>query len=365
MKYVFVSYNFSPTFNAPESWFERTEMHAGILESLSKENTVINVKQINYEGTHIYNGVDYRFVNCNRKKTHFPIRLNRYIKKLNPDIVFVHGLHNPLQIIQLRLILKKKTKIIAQNHAEHPYGGFKKYLQRMADVFVNAYFFPSHAMGMEWIKRGNLANPEKIFEVMEVSSSFYPIAKSLAKEKTGVTGNPVFLWVLRLNPVKDPLTVVKAFLQFVEHKPSARLYMIYHTEDLLAQVKEVLDRSTKKSAVTLVGKVQHDELLYWFNSADILISGSHHEGSNTALCEAMSCGCMPLVTDIPSFRMMTDNGNCGMLYEAGNQEALVNTLMQTSHLNIAEKQRKSREYFISNLSFDAIANRIKEIAASL
>jgi glycosyltransferase involved in cell wall biosynthesis len=111
----------------------------------------------------------------------------------------------------------------------------------------------------------------------------------------------------------------------------------------------------------LIGKVAHDELQYWFNSADIIISGSHYEGSGTAICEAMSCGCMPLVTDIFSFRMITDNGKCGLLYKAGDEDGLLAALMQTQQMDIHGKQQLSLEYFRTNLSFEAIAGKIREI----
>ena len=365
MKYVFVSYNYSPDFDTPESWYKRTEAHSGILDFLAKDNTVINIKQINYEGDCVNNGVQYKFVNFGKKKVPFARKINHYVKKLNPDVVVVHGLHFPLQVIHLRLSIAKKIKIIGQNHAEKPFTGIKKYIQRIADKCIDAYLFPTYTMGMDWIALGNISTPGKVNELMEVSSIFYPVKKSLALEKTGVTGNPVFLWVLRLNPVKDPLTVVRAFLRFVEFNPSARLYMIYHTDDLLPQVKELLYKSPNKNAVTLVGKVLHDELLYWYNSADIFVSGSHYEGSNTALCEAMSCGCMPLVTDIPSLRMMTDDGKCGVVYQPGNEEELLAAFIKTPNMDVAEKQARSIAYFQKKLSFEAIAKEIHRIASSL
>lgn len=365
MVYVFVTYNSSLEFDSPESWFKRTEGYTGALFSLAEHNTVINIKQINYEGDCLHKGVHYYFINFNKKKTFFPWKLNRLVKSFNPDIVFLQGLHTPLQFVQLGLQLSKKTKVIAQHHAEKPLMGFRKYLQKMADRYINAYLFASHDMGLEWVAKSNISSAKKIYEVMEVSSIFSPMDKTLAASKTGVSGDPVFLWVGRLNDNKNPLTVIRAFLRFVEIEPSARMYMIYHTEELIAEIQQLLSDTSKKDTVTLVGKVPHSDLQYWFNSADIILSGSHYEGSGTAICEAMSCGCMPVVTDIFSFRMITDNGRCGLLYEPGNEDALFSALLQTQQINIKEKQNASLEYFIQNLSFEAIAGKIQEIAQEL
>src|SRR2546423_5734685 len=240
MRFVFLSYNYSPDINSPEKWLDRIKMYRGTLERLSKENTVTRIEQINYTGTYSHQGVQYYFVKNRNKKSHFPGRLNRLVKELKPDIVIVHGLHYPLEVIQLRILLGRKIKIVVQNHAERPFSGIRKILQQLADRCVDGYFFSSKAMGAEWVSKGNLASLEKIHEVMEVSSDLHPVDKTLARSKTRVAGNPVFLWVGRLNSNKDPLTVIKAFLQFSKQQPMVRLYMIFHTSELLGAIRNLL-----------------------------------------------------------------------------------------------------------------------------
>ncbi len=313
----------------------------------------------------MHNGVHFKFVNYHDHKLRFPLKLHRLIKRLQPDVVVVHGLHNPWQVLQLRLHLDKNTKIIAQNHAEKPFNGLKKQLQKIADNYIDAYLFASKGMGLDWVNKGNLASPEKIHEVMEVSSAFYPINKTEAKAKTNAQGDVIFLWVGRLDENKDPLTVVKAFLKFAATNATARLYMIYHTEELLQNIKELLTDKANEQAITLIGKVPNDDMLYWYNSADFIISGSHYEGSGTAVCEAMSCGCIPIVTDIFSFRMITDDGQIGRLYPAGDEASLLKVLNQTKQIDTKLERDKALAYFESNLSFKAIAQKIMAVASSL
>jgi glycosyltransferase involved in cell wall biosynthesis len=367
MRYVFASYVYSKDFNEPYAWLKRINAYAGILKALAKENEVISIEQINYEGLVFNENVGYHFMRFFDKNWRFfPKKLNNYIKAQQPQIVVIQGLHFPLQVIQLRLLLGRRIKIIVQNHAEKPFSGFKKVLQQLADRCVDAYLFASYPMGMEWIANGNLASAAKIHEVMEVSSVFHPIDRSLAREKTGVAGDKIFLWVGRLNDNKDPVTVVKAFLKFAETEPGARLYMIYHTDELLKIIQVLLaSKPTQAKSIVLIGKVAHDDLLYWFNSADFIVSGSHYEGSGTAVCEAMSCGCVPIVTDIFSFRMITDSGKCGILYEPGNDKAALSALMETSKMNVEAKRKLTLQYFKTHLSFEAITQKIQCIAASL
>lgn len=364
MKFIFLNYHFSPDIKSPQEWTNRIHFYVGSLECLSKVHTVIRVDQINYEGNFIHNGVQYFCVKPSKNKNYIPRKLNHFVKRLEPDVVVVSSFLFPLQVVQLRWCLGKNVKIIMQHHAERPYTGIKKFIQRQVSGFVDAYIFASREIGIDWVQGGNLVNEKKIYEIMEVSSSFYPLDKIFARSKTHVNGDLVFLWAGRLNENKDPITVVKAFLEFSKVHTAAKLYMIYQSAELLNCVRKLVAREGHNiSSIVLIGAVPHEEMLYWFNSANFLISGSHYEGSGTVIAEAMSCGCVPIITDIPSFRTITANGDCGFLYEVGNENALFSTLKQAIQVNVQEKRNKALKHFKNNLSFDAIARKIYEVAA--
>ncbi|HMH34645.1 MAG TPA: glycosyltransferase family 4 protein [Puia sp.] len=364
MKFVSLSYQYSGDIDNPEDWFRRVRIYTGSWKQISREHEVIRVEQINFEGKISHEGIQYHFVNYGKKKLYFPWRLHRFIASLDPDIVMVNGLHFPLQLILLRLQLPGKIKIIAQNHAEKPFGGLKKYWQRWADQCINAYLFASRMTGESWVKNGNLSSEKKIHEVMEVSSVFRPMERSEARSATKASGSPVYLWVGRLDANKDPVTVIKAFVRFLEFHPSARLYMIYHTKELLSAVRGLIPEENKHQIIQ-VGRMAHCEMQYWYNSADFIVSGSHYEGSGTAVCEAMSCGCIPVLTNIDSFRVMTNQGACGLLYEKGNPEDLLGCLVQTIYIDRSVYRKRTLAQFQSALSFEAIAKKIQTIASSL
>ncbi|MGC4100715.1 glycosyltransferase family 4 protein [Ferruginibacter sp.] len=366
MTIVFTSYTSSPQFDKPELWLKRIEGYTGILEGLCDKHTVIGIEHINYEGIYRKNGVQYYFNRFKNKTVRFPWRLHGLVKKLQPDAVFINGFIFPLQIIQLRMRLGSKAKIIVLHRAEKPTTGYKKLLQRIAANCINAYLFASDEMGMEWVDAGIFPHGKKIKEVVQASSVFNVTGKSQAMQLTQTKGDPVFLWVGRLDANKDPLTVITAFQQYLQHQPSATLYMIYSEAVLLQQVKEQLSADTKsRSAIKLVGKVPHSLLQSWYNSADFIISGSHYEGSGVAVIEAMSCGCIPIVTNIKSFRRLTGPGNCGLLYEAGNEQELLHVLLHTRSMDREKERQKVLQQFHAELSFNAITKKIEGVMASL
>ncbi|MBD0332307.1 MAG: glycosyltransferase family 4 protein, partial [Chitinophagaceae bacterium] len=207
---------------------------------------------------------------------------------------------------------------------------------------------------------GIVSSQNKIYEVIQSSSSFRPESKPAARSKLGISGALIYLWVGRLEKNKDPLTVVKAFIRFHSVHPSVRLYMIYQTNELLEEVKALINVNDQKGeAIRLVGKVPHEALQSWYSSADFIVSGSHYEGSGIAVSEAMSCGCIPVVTDIISFRKMA--GTCGLFYKPGDENALVNVLEHTLELDVEDERKKVLDEFQKELSFAAIAEKINYI----
>jgi len=366
MKIVSTSYVNTTEYNDPVKWLERISFYTGLLEELAKHYTVESIEQINYNGKMLKNKVTYHFLSFKKKKLYFPFELHRYIKNLKPDIVFVNGFIFPLQVIQLRKTLGKAAKIIVLHRAEKPFSGIKGYLQTIADKSVDAYLFVSDEFSVEWIKKGIFKNKKKIHEVMQSSSIFFEDDKIAARKILNISGEPAFLWVGRLEKNKDPLTVIKAFIKYLSFQPRAKLYMIYQDDQLLTDLKTLIDANNKtKDGIILIGKVEHRQLQTWYNAADFFISGSHYEGSGIAPCEAMSCGCIPILTDIISFRKISGAGKCGFLYKPGNADDLLSKLLKIKEIDLETEKEKTVELFNKELSFAAIAKKITKILNSL
>jgi glycosyltransferase involved in cell wall biosynthesis len=361
MKIVSTSYSNTAEFNEPLAWLKRISFYTGLLEELAKQHEVMSIERISHEGELVQNNVLYYFMKLKNTVVHFPFRMHRLIKKYKPDVVLVNGLIFPLQVIQLRLTLGKQVKILLLHRAEKPAPGYKKFLQKIAGRCVDAYLFTSVELAKEWISK-EIIESKKVYEVIQASSSFRQQDKFAARTALSLSGIPLFLWVGRLDANKDPLTVVKAFIQFLRVQPEAMLYIIYQEAILLKAVMDLIKSDPKASdAIKLVGKADHRQLEQWYSAADFIISGSHYEGSGIAVSEAMSCGCIPVVTDIASFRKMTGNGKAGLLYEAGNEKELLTTLLKTKEIDRESESKKVLAQFQEELSFAAIAQKINKI----
>jgi glycosyltransferase involved in cell wall biosynthesis len=98
-----------------------------------------------------------------------------------------------------------------------------------------------------------------------------------------------------------------------------------------------------------------------FNSADILLQASLREFSGCAVLEAMACGVIPIVSDIPSFRVMTECGRFGALFPVGDSAALARKLVDLPLESIERRSLAIRAHFEQRLSFDAMARQLVPI----
>jgi glycosyltransferase involved in cell wall biosynthesis len=331
---------------------------------LTDRAAITLVKHANYSGSHEENGVNYQFFKGKNNFFHIPFSTHRFIRSYRPDMVLVQGLIFPLQVIALGMQLKN-CKIVLQHQGEVPYRR-KKIFQKMADRYVDGYIFTSMGNAAEWIESGVIKDAGRCFEIIPSSTSFTRQDKESSKQKVGMKAPINFLWVGRLNENKDPVTVLTAFEKYFIDHPTHKLYMIYGEDDMLELLKELIGKTPALSSrVELVGKIAHEELEHWYSAADYFVSGSHREGGSYALTEAMACGCIPIVTSIPSAMKVTGDGQAGHYFRPGDSGELYAVLSGLDHQKKEEVAVMVRQYFKQNFSPAAIADKMSELYTRL
>lgn len=361
MKVVDVSFFYNNAVETTTALLQQHDTTIGCTAALQQNGIeVVVVKRFKKNETQVVNGIPFYFIKDifkgRLRPWQIPINLLFKIKKLNADVVQLHGFMLPLMTLVLRMILNRRTAIFIQHHAEKPMHGIKGFLYKRINAVADGFLFTTVEQGIEWL--GNKKNVNKIMPVMEGSTKFKNSDKTTARTITGLTGNPIFIWVGRLNENKDPLTVLSGFEQVLKKVDAAKLYMVFSSEDLLQQVTEKINQSSiLKNAVYLEGKLPHDKLEAYYNNADYFVLGSHYEGSGYALCEALACGCIPIVTNIPSFRMMTNSGQLGALWQTGNSASFVEAVTVALQKNKEIESAACIQFFNQQLSFNAIAEK--------
>lgn len=361
MKIVHLSYARVRNVKDPESWLKQISFFTGVLSRMAEKHEVFSTHGIDYSGTLQHNGVIYRFFSPVWLGRIFHLEIHTWVKNIKPDVVIVHGLHFPWYILCLRLLVGRNVRIFVQHHAEHPSGILKGLLQHFADNFVDGYFFSSIEISERWVRMGRIRDKSKVHEVMEVSSVFQPRQGEII-ERDPMDDRTTYLWVGRLDKNKDPVTLLNAFTSFLRQNTTVELLMVFKTSDLLSEVRTIAEKYPGR--IHLLGELPHEEMRAIYDRAHFIISTSHYEGSGVAVCEAMSRGCIPILSAIPSFRMMTNNGAIGILFPTGDSKSLHKSLQRSLSLDRTLEMQRVLSQYRAKLSFEAIAEKITHVISN-
>jgi len=337
-----------------------------------RNHEVVVVQGFGEDRTEVRNSVEFRYV----QTPHRPVKrllggflgadllahgnlkhLLETVADTRPDAVHMIGLTllQPLMAISTWCFKTGRPLTVSYHGGSPRRARWLQSIQRCVLQRCHRVFFTTKNHGQAWIEAG-LLREEQVATCMEVSSSFVPADRESARARTGMKGRPVFAWNARLHPVKDPLTALKGFSLIRKAWPEARLYMIYYSTEMQVEVaRAIADDPNLAQAVEMRGTIRPKAVEDFLNSADFLIQTSLQEVAGYSVLEAMSCGVIPVVTDIPSFRAMTDDGRCGILAPIGDYRSMADQTLRIDLANVPALSRRVREFFVQSLSYDAIA----------
>lgn len=382
MRLCYAVLHFDPSYRDPIAYLDLVPIHREIPREMARRGHQVEMVHLfPTEADFVEDGVRYRFIAPAPAATllsgavgrllgrdpvvYLPaLRAIREIRRSRPDLIHFHSvnLHWNLQLLFLALG-SGAPPVVLHYHGGYPAANrLSRAVQRSNFRRSARQLFTTSAHARPFREAGILNGSGTVVELMETSSSFRPLPKSEARLRTGMVGDPVFVWVGRLHPIKDPLTAVKGFEQILRAWPGAQLYLHYLTDELLTILRQYLSsRPNLAERLHFRGRAPFSEMEQILSSADFLLQASHREFSGCAVLEAMACGTIPVVTDIPSFRAMTEGGRYGVLFPPGDSAALAGRTLSLERSSLPACSAEVRAHFERCLSFNAMAGQLEGV----
>lgn len=316
---------------------------------------------------------DVELFSLHKKPGHdlgLPVRLWRLLRRLRPSIVHTRNLASVEAVVPAVL-----AGVPGRVHGEHgrdlqDVDGTKRryrWLRRILSPLVHRFIALSRELETYLVDAIGVApsNVARIINGVD-TARFRPVAgerRPLPPEAALETpGRVVIGSVTRMQEVKDPLTLARAFAKMVNDGSAPRAVLVMIGDGpLLERVRDELRDAGLERHVWLAGAREDvPELLQTF---DVFALSSRVEGISNTVLEAMSSGLPVVATRVGGNDELVLDGVTGALVPARSPEALAGVLAR--YVNDVELRRShgaaGRERAVHEFALDRMVTRYTEV----
>ena len=225
--------------------------------------------------------------------------------------------------------------------------GFSRYLLKKIDYLISK--FATHILAdsksqKHYLINEKIVNLEKINVIENGSISgvnlerFRPDinTKSMIRNELKIADSEVVILFLgRLSRDKGIMHLVNAFMMLSQTHTFVRLMIVGPDEgEMMPEILTVL--GNKRTMLSMIEFTKFPE--HYMNAADILCLPSYREGFGSVVIEAAAVGIPAVGSDIYGIRDSIQDGITGILFPAGNTQALYDAL----HVLIVDKSYRKK-----------------------
>ena len=299
----------------------------------------------------------------------------KLIKKLEPDIIFLHDNDTLVSIIYLMFLIKKhQIPLITDSHMVAL--ASKNKLSRLFQLTYRNFVTPI-------IKKNNIkvvrtVEDDFIFNVFNIPVELAPVIsfgsdvdrfkpdelkKYLLRKKYGIPlENRVFIYTGKLSLDKQGLFLASALKDsFANNMHSAGIsFLIVSsvTGDYGEQVEKIFKNS--RNHIIRIPFVRYKELADIILTADVAII---HYAASLIYFDYLATGLPVIWSDIEINRKRTDKRFVSLFSDLNQfsfREA-IQSFIDMSNEELSFKSKLAREYVISNFSYEKITNQFLEL----
>lgn len=295
-------------------------------------------------------------------------KLNKIIKKENPDVVHTHG------TITGRICGRMcGKKVVYTRHSVFPVSPrIQKGLGRMVNKYANEFLADDIIAVAEAAKQnltdGGIA-PKKIKVILngvEQVERATPEQIAQTKQKYGITEKDFVIGILaRLNVVKGHKYLIEA-AEMLKKEQRAVKILIAGTGEMEQELKELVKQKNLEDTVVFVGFIS--DVKPFLSVLDLQVNVSYGtEATSLALLEGMSLGIPAVVSNYGGNPGVITHGENGYLFESQNSADFVKYLKKIMDEKEVYQymQNKSKEIFLKKFTAKTYARNIEKVYQNL
>jgi len=211
----------------------------------------------------------------------------------------------------------------------------KRIYQKMIDDAA-AVVFPSRRSAGEIQENFKLDSAKSFVIPRGIDLIFLnPVNREVSRKDLGIPDSEVvILTVANFVPVKNHLTILKA-LQSLKPQVKTTVCFVGDGPTRVKVEKEASKLNVSNLKVVFAGSVPKEEVVKYYDAADIFVTASLSEGYNVSLQEAMARGLAIIASDIPAHREALEENKTGLFFsplDSSYLSELLNVLIKDERL---------------------------------
>jgi len=258
--------------------------------------------------------------------------IRRLVKKLNPDILHSHALWYP-GYYGVFLNVRNFVVTVMNGDVLYHHGrdaGFAHHLMVMYAVRkAKLITGVSQTLIDAAIRHGARKDKTRVvrrgvdFSLFNSSENRNEIRKKLSLSAKYIVLSPRYL-----APVGNVETLIRTVPLIVQKIQDIEFVFIFPNETQLSYLQDLARRLQIEHYLKFVGRVLHEDVALYHQAADVMVSIPLADSGPIAMQEAMACGAIPIMSDLPCVREWIEHDWNGILVPAKNFQRLANEIIE-------------------------------------
>ena len=160
-------------------------------------------------------------------------------------------------------------------------------------------------------------------------TKFRPLDQKEVRRRLGLNGEKVLLYVGRVEPLKGLDLLVETAAQMEAGEQNVRMMVVGGGgpgEPETDRVRRLAEEREVDGLIDFVGRVDHDELPFYYNAADVCVVPSYYESFGLVALESMACGTPVVASRVGGLPTIVHHGHTGYLKSWRCPEAFANSV---------------------------------------
>jgi len=287
-----------------------------------------------------------------------PIRYALRIRKIQPDIIFMHGNYGIIFIYAICVLLGKSKLIIRETQATT----LKTIRQKLNTIF-SLLFTHKVVFLSESYKKSVLDEFPFLKAVCKSNSCVIPNGLDTnffkSRENNRTDGIVRIGMISRIVPIKDHITLIKAFKLVLDSGIQNVELFIAGDGNYFDVIKNKVNELGMEERIKLTGLIEYHYIAEFLSSLDIYVHSTKGETMSNSIMQAQSMGLPVVASDVFGVNNVIDDKKNGFLFELGNYEELKDILIRLIQDEGLRRhyQAISRKYAEENFSDESMARR--------